>query len=292
MTQNTGADTTKTAAQDGLIGAFTHGCESREADFALSLEGFEGPIDLLLFLVREQNFDLSTISISRLASQYLAFVNRVPEGQLQRAADYLVMASWLALLKSRLLLPREEQQELEEDPVQMAERLAQHLRQLQAMQRIAQQLEQRAQLGQDFFVAGHQQSLKRAKVTEYTADLPSLILAMRRWQEKLTHQRLRLRLSALPVMSIDEARGHLQRIVGSLPQWKPLQAILPHKTLSNTANMNAEDRQIFVRSSLASTLMASLEMQREGQLCLRQHDLQHDIEVKAVDENDGKQADE
>lgn len=120
----------------------------------LDLDGYEGPIDLLLGLARDHKIDLTTISILDLAEQYLDFINRAQELKLEIAADYLVMAAWLAYLKSRLLLPVQESDEDGEDPAELAARLAFQLQRLQAMQNISEELMARPRLGVDFFARG------------------------------------------------------------------------------------------------------------------------------------------
>jgi chromatin segregation and condensation protein Rec8/ScpA/Scc1 (kleisin family) len=149
------------------------------------------------------------------------------------------------------------------------------------MQQVAEALGQRRRLGYDFFGPGHRGKPISETVTEYRADLPGLLLAFHRWQERDEHRNLRLRLSSLPVISIEEARAHLQYIAGTLQQWKPLHAVVPQSCLSG-AGQSKDDETLLARSRLASTFVAGLEMQREGDLCLRQEDLSSDIEVKSA----------
>ncbi|MEX2201659.1 MAG: ScpA family protein, partial [Dongiaceae bacterium] len=139
-----------------------------DEDFVLELDGYEGPIDVLLTLARDQKVDLKQISILELADQYLAFVARARQLRLELAADYLVMAAWLAYLKSRLLLPEPEEGE-QPSGAELAAALAFQLQRLQAMQDVGRKLTERAQLGRDFFGRGNPERLKIVQIPNYAA---------------------------------------------------------------------------------------------------------------------------
>ena len=250
-----------------------------EAIFAPSLEGFEGPLDLLLSLVRESKFDLNALSVSALAEQYIRFLQDIPPEQLQRAAEYLLMASWLAMLKSRLLLPPEQKDETEEDPIQMAERLALQMRKLAAMQQVAQKLRGSQQLGVDFFTAGGGQGLERLEHVHYTADIIGLLRSLRLIEERQAHQKARLQVAQLPVLSIDDARAFLARLRRELQQWQPLQGLLS-KIPRGKIVVSTKNADLYHKSCLASTFMAALEMQREGEIEIRQESLDATLDIR------------
>ena len=250
--------------------------------FTASLEGFEGPLDLLLALVRTAEIDLGRLSVAALASQYLAFLKTVPPDQLGRAAEYLVMAAWLAMLKSRLLLPEDAQPDEEETPQMMAERLAQQMKTLAAMQSVAVALAARPQLGRSFFVSGQQEGLLCTEKIEYRANVSGLYRVLSALLERQQSRRARLQMGQLPVLDAEVARRHLTRLLDRIADWTPLESVLPDIHDSPTT-ITPDNQTIFYRSSLASSLMAALEMQREGVAELRQQTLSAPIQIRAMD---------
>jgi segregation and condensation protein A len=241
----------------------------------LRLEGFEGPLDLLLDLARGQKveenragnalgegqkLDLAKISILSVVDQFLAVIEGARQIRLELAADWLVMAAWLAWLKSRLLLPAgtgaAEEGEL------AAETLASRLRDLQAMRTAAAWLGARSQLGQDVFARGVPEDFSEIDRSRLIVDLPSLVrgylTALRRAGANRVY-----RPRALTLWSVQDALGRLGKLVGSLPDWSTLESFLPE----NLADPMEK------RAALASTLLAGLEMARGGEVRLRQeHD--------------------
>ena len=252
-----------------------------EAVFSPSLEGFEGPLDLLLTLVRESKFDLNAISVAALAEQYINFLQHIPPEQLQRAAEYLLMASWLAMLKSRLLLPPEQQDEAEEDPQLMAERLAVQMRTLAVMQQVAAKLSGLPRLGTDFFAPANSEGLERLEHVHYRADIVGLLRSLRLLQERQAHQKARLQVAQLPVLSIDDAREFLTRLGAELQSWQPLSTLVS-KMPQIRMVIRAENSALYHRSCLASSFMAALEMQREGVMEIRQESLQDALNVRRL----------
>ena len=230
----------------------------------LNIDGYEGPIDVLLDMARTQKVDLREISILQLARQYLQFVDRAKELRLDLAAEYLVMAAWLAYLKSRLLLPREEGDEGELDAEQMAAALQFQLRRLEAMKSAADQLLERPRLGQDFFARGMPEVLKVRQNASYDATLYDLLKAYGDIHRRQDHQTYAL--PAFSVMSMDEAVERMTRMLGNLPRsgphsvWTTMQSFLPE---------NVQD-PLFYRSSVASTFTAGLELAKQGKLEIRQ----------------------
>lgn len=224
----------------------------------LHLDGFEGPIDLLLTLARDQKVDLTKISILALAEQYLGFIERARRLKLEIAADYLVMAAWLAYLKSRLLIPAKESEEDAEDPVELAARLAFQLRRLEAMQKAAKALGERPRLGSDFFARGMPEKVRVDRRPIFEAALFELLRAYGdvRQRERIST----LRILPTQLYSMDRAMERLRALIGALPDWSTLEGFLPDELRDPLVR----------RSALAATFVASLELAREGVLDIRQ----------------------
>jgi segregation and condensation protein A len=220
--------------------------------------GFEGPLDLLLELARHHKIDLARISILSLAEQYLQFIESARKLQLELAADYLVMAAWLAYLKSRLLIPQPPGSE--EVPAEdMAARLAFRLQRLQAMREAAARLMSRNLLGRDVYGRGAPEPLVFETRREYGDNLIDLLKAYaQRRQQKMRHQSYTVR--KLPTWSIVEARDALTRLVGAMADWGTFDSYLADYLIDPRMR----------RSVKASSFTASLELAREGVLEIRQ----------------------
>src|SRR5947199_3509592 len=192
---------------------------SDEPALIVDVEGFEGPLDLLLMLARQQKVDLARISILALADQYLAFIEEARKVRLELAADYLVMAAWLAYLKSRLLLP-EKEGELGPSAEDMATALAQRLRRLEANRNAAEALVGRPKLGRDVFRPGAPEPIADIKRPEWTATLYDLLTAYAHQRQKtaLAH----VRFAPRTVWSLAEAREALERMIGATRDWSRL----------------------------------------------------------------------
>jgi len=230
--------------------------------FVVDLEGYEGPLHVLLALARTQKVDLLKLSITRLAEQYLAFVQEARRRNFSLAADYLVMASWLAYLKSRLLLPRNEKQKGEEPPAeQMAAALAFRLRKLEAMRRAAEQLMERPQLRRDVFTRGDPEATVIVPSDRIDASLYELMAAYvgQRRRESLRRYAPNQRVEAFP---LEAARDWLREVLPRLESWTPLAEVAPERETVDEGPSRA--------SYLASTLSASLELVKEGAMDVRQ----------------------
>ncbi len=230
---------------------------SSDPALVVDVDGFEGPLDLLLHLARTQRVDLSRISVLALVEQYLSFVERARAIRLELAADYLVMAAWLAYLKSRLLIPKQP-----DDPDESGEELAAvlqfRLKRLEAMREAASRLVNRNRLGRDVFARGAPEIEVVDTTHRYTASLFDLLTAyaVQRQKRAITN----VSIAARGVWSLKEAREILMRLVGSLPEWTALDRFLVEYL---------GDRQ--QRSTaVASTFAATLELVREGELQIRQ----------------------
>jgi segregation and condensation protein A len=229
-----------------------------EQALVVDVEGFEGPLDLLLTLARQQKVDLAKISILALADQYLAFIEEARRLRLELAADYLVMAAWLAYLKSRLLLPdvnAPEGQSAED----MANALALRLKRLEAIRTAAEQMFARAQLGRDVFARGQPEPIAHIKRPEWTATLYDLLSAYAHQRQKTALSRVKLAKRA--VWSLAEAREALERLIGQASDWTCIDQYLIKYVVEPS----------LAPTVFASTFASALEMVREGTAEIHQH---------------------
>src|SRR5262245_31774263 len=232
---------------------------SAEEALIVTLEGFEGPLDLLLVMARTQKVDLAKISVQALAEQYLAFVEKALKLRLELAADYLVMAAWLAFLKSRLLLPTEQGTEEQPTGEELAARLAFRLMRLDAMRSAAGQLMTRKRLGRDVYPRGQPEGVRTIRVRKYTAMIFDLLKAYAD-QRRRTVKRVHV-VPRRTVWSIKEARLRLEALLGErTEEWVHLDAFL--KQYGAVPDI--------ARTARASSFGATLEMAREGLIELSQ----------------------
>jgi segregation and condensation protein A len=238
-------------------------------DLVLDLDGYEGPIDVLLTLARDQKVDLKKISILELADQYLAFVAKARKLRLELAADYLVMAAWLAYLKSRLLLP-EPPKDGEPSGAEMAAALAFQLQRLAAMQKAGQALLAMPQLNRDFFRRGEPEPVRLIQVPVFNLTLYELLKAYG------THPGRRregvLHIEPLRLFSMDDALHRIGDLIGQKLDWTILRDFLPEEMQLNPLQR---------RAALAATFAASLELARSGRVQLRQDGTFGPIYLKA-----------
>jgi segregation and condensation protein A len=228
-----------------------------EPALVVDVSGFEGPLDLLLHLARSQKVDLSRISVLALAEQYLLFVDQARRVRIELAADYLVMAAWLAYLKSRLLIPQ--QQKLDDGPSgeEMAATLAFRLKRLEAMREAATSLVNRNRLGRDIFARGAPEHIPHRVQSAFDASLYDLLSAYANLRQR--NAITQVTIEKRKVWSLVEARELLGRMLGEIGDWTTLQSyLLPY--------LPAEDRV----TATASAFAASLELVREGRLEIRQ----------------------
>jgi segregation and condensation protein A len=242
----------------------------------LNLNGFEGPIDVLLEMARNQKVDLREISILQLARQYLDFIERAKDLRLDLAAEYLVMAAWLAYLKSRLLIPREKDETGGPSGEAMAEALAFQLRRLESMRKAVDMLSARPQLGVNRFGFGQPAGLKTSFNATYKDTLYDLLKAygdIRRRAEASNYE-----LPVFNIMTMEEAVDRMTKMLGNLPKsgpfsvWTTLQSFLPERITD----------PLLLRSSLASTLTAGLELAKQGKVEIRQDGLFRPIYLRTA----------
>jgi segregation and condensation protein A len=240
---------------------------SEQDGLTLDLGAWEGPLDLLLALARAQKVDLREISILALVDQYLDYLKRAGAIELEQAADYLVMAAWLAYLKSCLLLPKAELED--PSPEELAFRLQQRLRRLDAMRDAGARLMARDRIDRDVFARGCPEGLATDKKTLWQASLYDLLGAYGRVNARtapVLHQ-----VSRRPVMTLEAAMQRIEAMLGRIGDWTAIAAFLPR-----------DGNPDFRRSALASTVVATLEMARRGAIDIRQDDAFGPILVKAA----------
>lgn len=250
----------------------------------LNIDGYEGPIDVLLELSRNQKVDLTTISILQLVRQYLVFIDRAKQRNLELAAEYLVMAAWLAYLKSRLFLPKEENDD-EPSAEDMAQALQFQLLRLEAMQKAAEKLLERPRLGQDVFARGQPEGVEMTTVTRWRVSLYDLLKSYGDIETRKDESHYDL--PEFKLMSTENAMGRLTKMLGALPKkgirsvWATLQSFVPD---------NMEDT-LYARSALASTFTAGLELAKQGRLEFRQDGLFRPIYMRTTREDGEGDAD-
>jgi segregation and condensation protein A len=251
---------------------FTAAASAAEDGEALivDIEGYEGPLHILLALARSQKVDLLQLSILKLAEQYLSFVQQARRLRFSLAADYLVMAAWLAYLKSRLLLPKPETLQAEELPAEeVAARLAFRLAKLDAMRTAGEALKAQPRLGQEVFVRGDPEAIKVIPSGRIEGDLYSLMSAYIGQRTKKASRQYTPRVQqAYP---LEDARERLRKLLPDLARWTPLIGLAP---MGGSAGPSRA-------SYVASTLSASLELMKEGALEARQLEAFADIYLRA-----------
>jgi segregation and condensation protein A len=254
--------------------AASNAAEDGEA-LIIDLDGYEGPLHVLLALARSQKVDLLKLSVLKLAEQYLAFVQQARRVRFSLAADYLVMAAWLAYLKSRLLLPKAERPRPEEAPAEeLAAQLAFRLAKLDAMRKAAEALKDRPQLGRDVFVRGDPQAIKVIASTRLEGDLYGLMSAYigQRQREQDRHYTP----AAPQAYPLEAARERLRSMLPELSRWTALSGVAPLKDSLRRPDGTGPSPA----SYLASTLSASLELVKEGALEARQLEAFADIYLR------------
>lgn len=261
--------------QEGMSAEGRHDADA----FLLNIDGYEGPIDILLTMARDQKVDLSKISILQLARQYLVFIDRAKELQLDLAAEYLVMAAWLAYLKSRLLLPVEENED-EPSGEEMAEALQFQLRRLEAMQEAAERLFALPQLGQDIFSRGAPEGLSVVTDTVWDVSLYDLLRAYGDIQKRKENDHYEL--PTYHLMTMESAMERMTKMLGKLPRKGPYSV---WTTLGSFMPEGIKDK-LYGRSSLASILTAGLEMVKQGTLEIKQDGLFRPVYLRGRDADD------
>ncbi|NNE42103.1 MAG: segregation/condensation protein A [Marinicaulis sp.] len=238
-------------------------------NLVVNLDGYEGPLDVLLDLARSQKVDIRKISMVALVDQYLAFVEEVKKRNLELAADYLVMAAWLAYLKSKLLLPAHDDDSDEPTADEMAARLAFQLQRLEAMRDVVQKLQHLPRLGINVFPRGMPEGVRVTRTPEWQADFYDLLRAYT--TQRIASVDRDYHIDPPKVYSIEMARLRLERMLGSIPEWTEL-----------TQLTNVHDVDAPATSIVASALNAALEFAKDGRMDLRQLGAFEPIYVKSL----------
>jgi segregation and condensation protein A len=254
-----------------VLEAALHDVGEAHVAFSVDLDGYEGPLHVLLSLARDQKVDLRRLSILKLAEQYLEFVAVARSARIDLAADYLVMASWLAYLKSRLLLPKKERQVGEEPIEDIAAHLAWRLARLDAMRTAGEALYERPQTGLDVFARGAPEAIVITEIPLWEADVWDLLRAYASQRARAIEPRHEVR--EWPVYSLDEARKRLEKLIPATKEWSSLGSFAPpidsFKAIPPTP-----------ASRYASLTVASLELAKQGKLSVRQLDRHAPLYVK------------
>ena len=269
MNAATSSDPAVSAVEDAWEGPASRADTGSGEDNALYLEldGWEGPLDLLLDLARRQKVDLRRISILELVDQYLTYIERAEALRLELAADYLVMAAWLAYLKSALLLPKDEQED--PSPEELALRLQLRLQRLGAMREAGARLMARDRLGRDVFLRGDPEGLRIARTNSWQCDWFDLIQAYGRVKARTAPVVHMVRDRA--VMTLESALNRVSSMLGVKLDWMELQEFLP---------LHADPQ--LRKSALASSFLAALELARLGKAELAQEEVFGPLRLKAI----------
>ncbi|MCL2474121.1 MAG: segregation/condensation protein A [Alphaproteobacteria bacterium] len=250
--------------------------DEEHADLVVSLQGFEGPIDLLLTLAKEQKVDLCRISILPLAEQYLSYIAEAKKLRLEVAADYLIMAAWLAYLKSRMLLPpKENDTEDEISSAEMSEALRFQLLRLEAMKKAAIDIQNLPQLGTDVFLSGKPEAIKIYNKPVYHLSIQELLTALAAPSRRRKPDSYKIS-PLTKFYSLEESVVRLKNLLGAFPSWASLQAYLP--------DFEDGKEDIEVRSAVASTFAAALELVKNGEIKIRQDNSFSPIYIKGGSE--------
>ncbi|MBK67471.1 MAG: segregation/condensation protein A [Rickettsiales bacterium] len=243
----------------------------------LKLENYEGPLDLLLELARDQKVDLLQISIVPLVDQYIQFIEEAKSLEIVVAAEYLVMAAWLTYLKSKLLLPQDDEEGEEPTGQMLAEALTYQLKRLEAMRTAAEEIFKRPMLKQDFWPRGNPEGLAITTISRYDMTLLDLMQAYGDIDRRKNYSSYKP--EAYKLLSLDEALERLEQMIGKIvkKEWMTLKSFM-----FGNEEVSKEERKnkLFIRSHLASTLVASLEMAKRGDIDLRQDKAFEDIYLK------------
>lgn len=256
----------------GILDAALAEVSEGQVAFSVDLDGYEGPLHVLLSLARDQKVDLRRLSILKLAEQYLAFVVQARASRIDLAADYLVMAAWLAYLKSRLLLPRKERVAGDEPVEDIAAHLAWRLARLDAMRVAGDLLYERPQTDLDVFVRGAPEATSVTEIPLWEADVWDLLRAYA--SQRARNVEVRHEVRAWPVYALDDARKRLETLIPEATEWCQLGSFAPPPVLFKSDPPTPASRY-------ASLTVASLELAKQGRLRVRQLDANAPLYVKA-----------
>ena len=262
------------AEQTELDLAAAEEAEGRDA-LLVALDAFEGPLHVLLELARARKVDITQMSVGDIADQYLAFIAEARAANIELAGDYLVMAAWLTLLKSRLLIPKPQLAEDEPDPLQQAAALRDKLARLELARAGAKRLDELPQLGRDVFLNGQPRQTLITTQTAWRADLYELLNAYCAERSKSVRKRA-FKTFVRRAYPLETARKRLEQALKQLEEWRAIDAVAPAAEIGPAAPPP--------ESYLASTFGAALELAREGKMELRQAEAFAPLFVRARQE--------
>ena len=241
-----------------------------ENKFDLNIDNYEGPLELLLDLAKSQKVDLMKISIAQLADQYIAFIDKVKKN-LEIAADFLVMASWLAYLKSRLLLPEDDDDEFSAS--KMAEKLKLQLRKLEFIRLLSDQLMNKKQIGVDIFLRGIKEGIKTKNTPKYSVSLYELIKSYADFKRRKNFSSINI--TKMPTYTMEEAIKRITSMFSKLKDWVDISELIPQ---------SFKIKKKLRKSGYAGSFVAGLELVREGKVLIKQTELFDKIFLKAKNE--------
>ena len=236
-------------------------------DFEVKLSNFNGPLDVLLDLAKSQKVDLEKISITKLADQFHDFITKVKDLNLELASEYLLMATWLAYLKSKLLLPESDEEEFK--ALEVAEKLKLQLKKLELIRLLSDQMLKRKRLGKDIFLRGMKGSIKSIYSSKYSLTLFEVLKAYS--SIIMTKDFQRMNIPKLPVFTTEDGISVIKKLIDKLSEWKNIKELIPNKF---------NEPNTLRRSGKAGIFSGSLELAKEGTISIKQDKLFDDIFIK------------
>ena len=236
-------------------------------NFSVNLNSYKGPLDVLLDLAKSQKVDLEKISITKLADQFHEFITNVKKINLELASEYLLMATWLAYLKSKLLLPESDEEEFK--AMEVAEKLKIQLKKLELIRLLSDQMLKRKRLGKDVFLRGIKGNIKSIYSSEYSLTLYEILKTYS--SIIMTKDFQKMNIPKLPVFTTEDGITRIKEFFGKLNEWKNIKELIP-KNFSSSKNLN--------KSGRAGIFSGSLELAKEGSISIKQEKLFDDIYIK------------
>ena len=236
-------------------------------EFKVELNAFNGPLNVLLDLAKSQKVNLENISITKLADQFHNFITNAKNVNLELASEYLLMATWLTYLKSKLLLPESEEEEFK--VLEVAEKLKLQLKKLELIRLLSDQMLKRKRLGRDIFMRGGKGKIKSVYKTKFNLTLFEIL---KTYSNIITTRNFqRISIPKLPVFTTEDGIRVIKELLGKMSDWKNLKELLPE-------NFNA--KKSMIRTGNAGLFTASLELVKEGNILIKQDKLYEDIFIK------------
>ena len=240
-------------------------------EFNVNLYNFNGPLEILLDLAKSQKVDLEKISVTKLADQFYEFITKSKEVNLELASEYLLMATWLAYLKSKLLLPESEEEEFK--ALEVAEKLKLQLKKLELIRLLSDQMLKRKRLGRDVFMRGMKGSIKSIYSTKFSLTLYEILKAYS--SIIMTKDFQKINIPKLPVFTTEDGINRIKNFLNKLNEWKNLSELVPYK-FSKTKELS--------KSGKAGIFSGSLELAKEGSISIKQKNLFDNVYIKKRNE--------